>query len=157
MRRRSTARTAVDNVRTVLLAKFGVDCSHYHVHVNFPGGAPVDGPSAGAAMAVAVLSAVRGDQIDNKVAITGELSVHGAIKPVGGVTAKIAAAVEAGATRVLIPAENWQERYGQRTDVQVVAVRDIGEVYSLAVERPDGQIAARASVPAPTAVAAASQ
>ncbi len=157
LRRRSTARTAVDNVRTVLLAKFGVDCADYHVHVNFPGGAPVDGPSAGVAMAVAVLSAVREEQIDNKVAMTGELSVHGAVKPVGGVTAKIAAAVEAGATRVLVPMENWQERYGQRSDVKVIAVSDIGEAYALAVEHPGAQAAVRLSVPAPAAVAAASQ
>lgn len=157
LRRRSTALTAVDNVRTVLMSRFNVDCACYHVHVNFPGGAPVDGPSAGAAIAVAVLSAARGDEIDNRVAITGELSVHGRIKPVGGVAAKVSAAAEAGVTRVLIPAENWQERYSKRTDVQVIPVHDIDEVYRLAMECPEGAATSRAGVSSTAAVAAASQ
>lgn len=157
LRRRSTALTAVDNVRTVLRTTFNADCDNYHVHVNFPGGAPVDGPSAGAAMAVAVLSALRGDAVDNKVAITGELSVHGQIKPVGGVTAKIAAAVEAGATRVLIPADNWQDRYAERQDAEVIAVSDISQVYTLATVCPGGAIQPLPLVAAPASVAAASQ
>ncbi|HHY62397.1 MAG TPA: ATP-dependent protease LonB, partial [Firmicutes bacterium] len=132
LRRRSMARSSVDNVSTVLRNRHALQVGDYHIHVNFPGGAPVDGPSAGIAMATAVFSAARQIPIDNRVAMTGELSVHGKVKPVGGIVAKVEAAVSAGATRVLIPAENWNERFADRADVQVIAVEDIDEVLRIA-------------------------
>ena len=130
MRRRSMARSSVDNVCTVLRVRLQIEASDFHVHVNFPGGAPVDGPSAGLAMAVAVLSAIRDIPIDNRLAMTGEISVHGRVKPVGGVVAKVAAAVSAGAVRVLIPRENWQDRFTQVEGCKVIAVDDIDEASS---------------------------
>ncbi|MEA4883870.1 MAG: ATP-dependent protease LonB [Clostridia bacterium] len=137
IRRRSMARSSVDNVATVLRSRFGVDLSSYHIHVNFPGGGPVDGPSAGVAMAIAVLSAVRRTPVDNRIAITGELSILGAVKPVGGVPAKIDAAAAAGASKVLIPAENWQDRFADRADIQAVAISDISEAVALAAKCAD--------------------
>ncbi len=54
----------------------------------FPGGIPIDGPSAGIAMATGVYSAVHRTYVNNEVAMTGEISIHGEVKPIGGVYAK---------------------------------------------------------------------
>ena len=110
MRRRSTARVSADNVETVL-KMLGYLKNGQDVHVNFPGGAPVDGPSAGAAMAVVAISALTGRPVDGSCAITGEISVQGQIKPVGGVPEKVEAAKRAGLVRVYIPRENMLERF----------------------------------------------
>ena len=137
LRRRSMARSSVDNVCTVLRVRYQIEASDFYVHVNFPGGAPVDGPSAGLAMAVAVLSAVRDIPIDNRLAMTGEISVHGRVKPVGGVVAKVAAAASAGAVRVLIPKENWQGRFEQLEGCRVIPVDDIDDALELVRAEPD--------------------
>ncbi len=110
MRRRSTARVSADNVETVLRL-LGYLHHDRDVHINFPGGAPVDGPSAGAAMAVAAVSALTGRPVDGSCAITGEISVQGQIKPVGGVPEKVEAARRAGLIRVYVPRENMLERF----------------------------------------------
>ena len=80
------------------------------VHINFPGGAPVDGPSAGAAMAVAAVSALTERPVDGSCAITGEISVQGYIRPVGGVPEKLDAARRAGLVRACVPRENMPDR-----------------------------------------------
>ena len=76
----------------------------------------------GTAIAAALYSAVTKNYIDNKLAMTGEVSLWGKIKPVGGVRAKIEAAAQAGATRVLIPKENWQSEYAGFTRIKVIPV-----------------------------------
>ena len=108
MRRMSTARGSAENVRTLLTA-MGYPLGKRDLHINFPGGAPVDGPSAGAAMALAALSALTGQPVDGSAAVTGEITVQGRILAVGGVPEKVAAAKRAGLARVYIPAENVQE------------------------------------------------
>lgn len=110
MKRRSTARVSADNVATVLRL-LGYLPHDRDVHINFPGGAPVDGPSAGVAMAVAAVSALSGRPVDGGCALTGEISVQGQIKPVGGVPEKIEAARRAGLIRAYVPRENMQERF----------------------------------------------
>jgi len=127
LKRKSQARESVTNVITVLEKLTGLDFSEYFIHLNFPGGLPVDGPSAGIAIALAIYSAVIEQPIDNKLAATGELSIRGKVKPVGGVTAKIAAAREAGVKRVLIPAANWQEHYDQMT-LDIISVNSFEEI-----------------------------
>lgn len=111
IRRKSTARSSIENVITVLETITGIVTKNYDIHINFPGGMPVDGPSAGTAIFCAVYSALLKKPISNKIAMTGELSIHGAVLPVGGVTAKILAAKEAGAEIILIPDTNWQKNY----------------------------------------------
>lgn len=155
LRRRSMARSSVDNVCTVLRVRFQIEMRDFHVHVNFPGGAPVDGPSAGLAMAIAVLSAVNGVPIDNNLAMTGEISVRGQIKPVGGVVAKVNAAAAAGALRVLIPKENWQDRLAQVEGCHVIAVEDIAEAFELAGVRPCAALEQPSPSSAPQQVVAA--
>lgn len=132
MRRKSMARGSVENVLTVLSKAYGIDFSAYDLHVNFPGGTPVDGPSAGLTIAVAIYSAVFEIPVDSKTAMTGEISIRGFIKPVGGVTAKIEAALQAGAKRVLIPRENWQEMY-KEVGIEVIPIDHLREAVDLAL------------------------
>ncbi len=108
MRRKSTAHGSAENVKT-LLAELGFPLGQRNLHINFPGGAPVDGPSAGVAMAVVAISALTGQKVDGFAAVTGEISVQGRVKPVGGVPEKVEAARQAGLQRVYIPAENDME------------------------------------------------
>lgn len=132
MRRKSMAKGSADNVMTVLASRFGIDFGKYDVHINFPSSGPVDGPSAGVTMAVAIYSAVRGIPVDNTVAMTGEISIRGFIKPVGGVSAKINAAKQAGAKKVLIPQENWQAVYGG-VGIEVIAISTLEEALDIAL------------------------
>ena len=129
MRRKSMAHASAENVGT-LLRRLGYFDGKTDVHINFPGGAPVDGPSAGAAMAVAAVSALTGRPVDGSTALTGEISVHGQILPVGGVPAKAEAARRAGLSRVLTPRENAMERF-RHADIQVVLVDTVQQVLSL--------------------------
>ncbi|MGE5588520.1 MAG: ATP-dependent protease LonB [Clostridia bacterium] len=133
MRRKSMARGSVENVITALRKFLSVRPEDYDIHVNFPGGIPLDGPSAGVAIVTAIYSAITETPVDNKVAMTGELSIRGYVKPVGGIVAKVEAAALAGASKVIIPRENWQESFGERKDVLVVPVERIEEVVQAAM------------------------
>ncbi|MBP8819578.1 MAG: ATP-dependent protease LonB, partial [Syntrophomonadaceae bacterium] len=126
--RKSMARGAVENVLTVLRSQFQLKIDDYDIHLNFPGGIPVDGPSAGISMATAIYSSVLGRTVDNMVAMTGEVSVHGKVKPVGGVISKVDAARKAGLKRVFIPAENWLDIFGDYQDIDIIPVREVREV-----------------------------
>ncbi|CQR72442.1 Lon protease 2 [Sporomusa ovata DSM 2662] len=132
MRRKSMAKGSLDNVLTVLAKECGIEYHNYDIHVNFPGGIPVDGPSAGVTVATAIYSAVTNIPIDNTVAMTGEISIRGLVKPVGGVSAKVVAAKQAGAKRIIIPSENWQDLY-KNMDVEVIPVETLQEVLKYAM------------------------
>ena len=110
VKRRSTAQASVDNIAT-LLRTMGVESPERDVHINFPGGMPVDGPSAGVAMAAAAYSALTGCPLDSLCAVTGEITVRGEVRAVGGVPDKIAAAIKAGMRRVVVPRDNYLDRY----------------------------------------------
>lgn len=135
-RRKSMAKDAVDNVMTVLKRSCGLTIRNYDIHINFPGGVPVDGPSAGVSMATAVYSALKQIPVDNLLAMTGEVSVHGRVKPVGGVMAKVEAARNAGIKKVLIPHDNWLSIFSSFPGIEVIAVKDINEVFDLALIKP---------------------
>lgn len=141
IRRKSMARGSVENVLTVL-RKLGMNTSDFDLHINFPGGVPIDGPSAGISMATAIASAIHKIPVDNKLAMTGEMSIHGKVKPVGGVVAKVEAAIQAGATKVIIPKENWQELFADLPGIEVIAAESIEEVLqaSLGIELQDNII-----------------
>ncbi|WP_026478849.1 ATP-dependent protease LonB [Alkaliphilus transvaalensis] len=132
LKRRSTASDSVDNVLTVIRKFLNVDPRDYDIHLNFPGGIPIDGPSAGITMVTAIYSAITNQPIDNRVAMTGEISIRGKVKPIGGVVAKIEAAKKAGCRRVIIPKDNYQERF-KEMGLEVIPVDHIEEVIKQAI------------------------
>lgn len=125
-RRQSMAVTSYKNAATAL-KRLGIVPEKYDVHINFPGGAPLDGPSAGVCMACAVYSAINDIPIDNEVAMTGEISVLGKVKPVGGVLPKVEAARRVGLKRVVIPKDNWLRVFEQYTEIEIVPVATLEE------------------------------
>lgn len=147
MRRKSMAKGSVENVLTVLRHNQHLDCRDYDIHVNFPGGIPTDGPSAGIAIATAIYSALKNIPVHNKVAMTGELSVRGYVKPVGGVIAKINAARQAGVERVFIPKENWQSLFAEMRDIEIIPVEKLEEVLAQALINPQSTTAQKSSSP----------
>ncbi|MCL5935183.1 MAG: ATP-dependent protease LonB, partial [Firmicutes bacterium] len=128
VRRKSMACSSVENVVTVLRRVKDVDPRNYDIHVNFLGSGLVDGPSAGVTIATAIYSAIKGIPVDNTVAMTGEISIRGLVKPVGGVVAKVEAARQSGVKKVFIPKENYQEIFKNMEDINVVAVESLDEV-----------------------------
>jgi Lon-like ATP-dependent protease len=126
--RKSMAKGAVENVLTVLRSRYQLDTRDYDIHLNFPGGVPVDGPSAGISMATAVYSSITQQPVDNLLAMTGELSVQGKVRPVGGILSKIDAARRVGVKKIIIPADNWMATLDSISDVEIIAVRDLDEV-----------------------------
>lgn len=137
LRRKSMAKGSVENVITVL-RRIGLNPQDFDLHINFPGGTPIDGPSAGIAMATAITSAIKGIPIDNKLAMTGEVGIHGNVKPVGGVLAKVEAAFQAGAKTVIIPRENWQAIFADLEGLKVIPVEKVEEVFKFVF--PDTEV-----------------
>ncbi|MDR9755673.1 MAG: ATP-dependent protease LonB [Thermacetogeniaceae bacterium] len=132
VRCKSMIRNSVDNALTALRRFLDVDPRMYDIHINFPGAVPTDGPSAGVAIALGIYSALTDKKVDHRVALTGEISLLGEVKPVGGVVAKVEAARRAGAERVLIPYENWQELF-REASLEVIPVKRLEEVIRLAL------------------------
>ncbi|EEH99079.1 ATP-dependent protease LonB [Clostridium tertium] len=133
IKRKSTAYSSIQNVLTVLNNIFNLECENYDIHINIPGGMPVDGPSAGITIATAIYSAINKVRVSNKVAMTGEISLLGEVKPIGGVNAKINAAQKAGATKVIIPIENWKDSFKDIAGIKVIAVKSLNEVIEEAI------------------------
>jgi len=131
LRRKSSSKSSVENVLTALKKCFGIDPGDYFIHINLPGSAPVDGPSAGAAIAVSVFSAVTGKAVSRGLAFTGEISITGAVRAVGGIRAKLTAAKLAGAETVVVPNDNIEEARLVE-GVRVAGVDDITQVMRIA-------------------------
>ncbi|MBN8200749.1 ATP-dependent protease LonB [Bacillus sp. NTK034] len=134
IRRKSMAKGSIENVITVLRS-MGVPADEYDIHVNFPGGVPIDGPSAGIAMATGIYSAIYKRPVDNTVAMTGEISIHGYVKPIGGVYPKVKAAKKAGAQTVIIPKENMQSILKEITGIKIIPVTHLNEVFDAALQK----------------------
>ncbi len=127
---KSSAKASVENVLTVLSRLYKIDFSKLDLHINFPGSAPVDGPSAGTAIACGVYSAIHNIPIDSETAMTGEISISGSVRPVGGIVPKVEAAEKAGVKTVLIPADNYRDCFADM-DIQVVRTDNIADVFEM--------------------------
>lgn len=126
------AREAVINVSAIIKKIIGKDMSNYDVHIQFVGTYEgVEGDSASISIATAVVSALEGIEVDQSVAMTGSLSVKGDVLPVGGVTQKIEAAIQAGLKKVIIPKDNIDDVLldaEHENRIEIVAVSRIDEV-----------------------------
>ncbi|MFW5985002.1 MAG: ATP-dependent protease LonB [Halanaerobiaceae bacterium] len=134
VRRRSLVKESAENALTVLRRMTKIEVDKFDIHINFPGGIPVDGPSAGLSIAVALYSALSGKPVANKLAMTGEVTIRGLIKPIGGTVAKIEAARDAGASCVLIPEENFHNLHQDFTEIEVKPIKTLKEAINLATE-----------------------
>lgn len=128
LKRESTVKASVENAMTVLADKFHLMPENYHIHLNFPGGMPVDGPSAGMAILIALYSAIKRIPVRNDIAFTGEISIFGNILPVGGVYEKVTAAKEAGAAKVYIPEGNDKD-FLHGHGIAVYPIKTVFEVF----------------------------
>ncbi|MEA4961926.1 ATP-dependent protease LonB [Lutispora sp.] len=134
VKRKSMAKSSVENVLTVIKKYLNINPGDYDIHLNFPGGVPIDGPSAGIAVAVAIYSSITNMPVDNNIAMTGEISIRGKVMPVGGVVAKVEAAKSAGGKKVIIPKENYQEILNN-IGIEIIPVEDIKEVIDIALNK----------------------
>lgn len=103
------AKDSVFNAAAVVRKLTGEDIHDYDIHVNVVGGGNIDGPSAGTAILAALVSAITGRKIKQDVAVTGEISIQGKVKPVGGVFEKAYGAKQAGIKTLVIPKENEKD------------------------------------------------
>ncbi|MBP1874584.1 Lon protease [Ensifer adhaerens] len=110
------------------------------IHVHLPEGAtPKDGPSAGVAMATAIVSVMTGIPISKDVAMTGEITLRGRVLPIGGLKEKLLAAVRGGIKKVLIPEENAKDLAeipdNVKNVLEIIPVSRMGEVLEHALIR----------------------
>lgn len=124
----SMAKDSVFNATSVLRAVAGVDIADFDLHINVVGGGNIDGPSAGLAIFLALYSAVTQTPLPQDVAITGELSIQGKVRAVGGVVEKLYAARQAGMRSVLIPKENVREVDATLAGLEVIPVVSVEQV-----------------------------
>ncbi|BCM91494.1 Lon protease 1 [Abditibacteriota bacterium] len=123
--------------------------ARHDAHIHVPSGAvPKDGPSAGVAMATALVSAMSGRPVRKEIAMTGEISLRGHVMPVGGVKEKILAAHRVGATEIIMPAENERDLSDLPSEVRDALkfhlVSRLNEALGIAlypIEAPDALIA----------------
>ncbi len=102
----SMAKDSVFNAASVVRRMTGLELSDYDLHINVVGGGNIDGPSAGTAILAAITSALTKRPIRQDVAVTGEISLYGRVRPVGGVFEKAYGAKQAGMKSIIIPMEN---------------------------------------------------
>ena len=131
LQKRGSIYESAENVLDVLEQLTDFRAEDYRISINFPESRITDGPSAGAAMLLAVYSAVYGIPVRGDIALTGELGLKGDILPVGGAACKVRAALAAGAKRVYIPSGNANEVCGK----QVSLLNRAEEVLSIALAR----------------------
>ena len=141
MKESASAALSVVRART---ERLGIDLDFlqkYDVHVHVPDGAtPKDGPSAGIAMATALVSMLTRIPVRNDVAMTGEITLRARVSAIGGLKEKLLAALRGGIKTVIIPDENRKDLADLPAAVtrhmRIVPVKWIDEVLDLALERP---------------------
>lgn len=119
----------------------GEDLANWDVHINVVGGGRIDGPSAGVAIYLAMISAIQGRPIRQDTAITGEVSIRGAVKAIGGVYEKIYGAKQAGMSRVVLPEENRKDVSDQVSGIELCFAATIQDAMRLMLVDQDGTAA----------------
>jgi len=135
----SMSRDSVFNATAVVRALAGIDPADFDLHVNVVGGGNIDGPSAGLAFFLAVYSALTNTPLPQDVAVTGELSIAGNVRAIGGVVEKLYAARQAGMRAIVIPKENAREIEATPDGITVIPVSTVAEAlaaYGLRVPAP---------------------
>ncbi len=130
----SMAKDSVFNAASVIRKITDKDIKDYDIHVNVIGGGKIDGPSAGAAITLCIMSSLLEKPIRQDVAVTGEISLRGKVKPVGGIFEKIYGARRKGINLVLVPKDNEREIPKELTDIEVNAVSNIDELVNIVFE-----------------------
>ena len=125
------AKDSVFNATSVLRAFTGTDVAEYDLHINVVGGGNIDGPSAGLAIFLALYSAVTKTPLPQDVAVTGEVSIQGKVRAVGGIVEKLYAARQAAMRRVLLPKENAREVDASLAGLEVIPVANVEQVLRL--------------------------
>lgn len=139
---KESARIAVSYVRSVA-DKYGINPDFYKendIHIHAPEGAvPKDGPSAGVTMTTALVSALSGLKVRADVAMTGEITLHGRVLPIGGLREKTMAAYKAGIGTVIVPEENRADLDevddAVKEHLDFVFADDLGDVLDTALIR----------------------
>ena len=127
----SMAKDSVFNAASVMHQLTGRDIHDYDIHVNVIGGGNIDGPSAGTAILAAIVSAVTGSAIRQDTAVTGEISLQGEIKPVGGVFEKAYGARQAGISTLIIPWENKKDLPEDHLGLTIHRLKTAEEAFNL--------------------------
>ncbi len=141
---KESAKIAVSYVRSVA-DKYGISGEFYKekdIHIHAPEGAtPKDGPSAGVTMTTALVSALANIPVKHDVAMTGEITLHGKVLPIGGLREKTMAAYKAGMKTVIIPAGNKGDLEEVdnivKDNVQFVYAEKISDVLDVALEKKE--------------------
>ena len=131
----SMAKDSVFNAASVIRKITNMDINDYDIHVNVIGGGKIDGPSAGAAITVCIISALTDRPIRQDIAITGEISLRGNVKPVGGIFEKIYGARRKGIKLVAIPKDNEKEVPLGLEDIEVKSINHIEELMEIVFEK----------------------
>jgi ATP-dependent Lon protease len=138
---------SVEAARTVVRARaraLGIKDEVFEkrdIHIHVPDGAtPKDGPSAGAAMTTAIVSALTGIPVRSEVAMTGEITLRGEVTAIGGLKEKLLAALRGGIKTVLIPEENIKDLQeipaNVKDGLKIIPVKWIDKVLEIALEHP---------------------
>ncbi|MBC7085649.1 MAG: endopeptidase La [Methanomethylovorans sp.] len=117
----------------------GFDFINSDIHIHVPSGAtPKDGPSAGVALFTALTSLIMGKAVDPKLAMTGEITLSGAVLPVGGIKEKVLAAHRAGIKKIILPKENERDLEevpeDTRNELTFIPVNRIEDVLKVALD-----------------------
>ncbi|MFQ5818495.1 MAG: ATP-dependent protease LonB [Candidatus Heimdallarchaeota archaeon] len=140
-RLRVIAKEAIQNVSAIIKKHIGTDISNYDIHVQFIGTYEgIEGDSASISAATAVISALEGVPVKQDTALTGSITVRGIVLPVGGITAKVTAAAEAGIKRVIIPHANLGDAMLSKSlkgQIEIIPVKTIAEVLANALYLED--------------------
>lgn len=127
----SMAKDSVFNAASVLRTLSGKEMQDFDFHINIVGGGRIDGPSAGLAITLAIYSAMQNIPMRQDIAVTGEISIRGMVKAVGGIYEKIYGAKQAGATTVLIPYENEHDIPQSIKGIEIIPVNTIKEAMEI--------------------------